>query len=88
MKGEKSLKGYGSTKERINTTKIDILKKGKGRNTKLPENVLWSSKPYGSSRSIVRKIGTNLSLIQCPRVHFQKSAAEQRFRSVVVITFA
>ncbi|NXX37415.1 MTFR1 regulator, partial [Nicator chloris] len=33
--------------------------------------VLWSSKPYGSSRSIVRKIGTNLSLIQCPRAHFQ-----------------
>ncbi|NXF11781.1 MTFR1 regulator, partial [Smithornis capensis] len=33
--------------------------------------VLWSSKPYGSSRSIVRKIGTNLSLIQCPRVQFQ-----------------
>ncbi|NXK94887.1 MTFR1 regulator, partial [Formicarius rufipectus] len=32
---------------------------------------LWSSKPYGSSRSIVRKIGTNLSLIQCPRVQFQ-----------------
>ncbi|NXI86353.1 MTFR1 regulator, partial [Rhipidura dahli] len=35
------------------------------------ESVLWSRKPYGSSRSIVRKIGTNLSLIQCPRVHFQ-----------------
>ncbi|NXR54991.1 MTFR1 regulator, partial [Hippolais icterina] len=35
------------------------------------ESVLWSSKPYGSSRSIVRKIGSNLSLIQCPRVHFQ-----------------
>lgn len=35
------------------------------------ESVLRSSKPYGSSRSIVRKIGTNLSLIQCPRVHFQ-----------------
>ncbi|NXM20583.1 MTFR1 regulator, partial [Ploceus nigricollis] len=35
------------------------------------ESVLWSGKPYGSSRSIVRKIGTNLSLIQCPRVHFQ-----------------
>ncbi|NWI93438.1 MTFR1 regulator, partial [Pitta sordida] len=35
------------------------------------ESVLWSSKPYGSSRSIVRKIGTNLSLIQCPRVQFQ-----------------
>ncbi|NXA37119.1 MTFR1 regulator, partial [Eudromia elegans] len=33
--------------------------------------VLWSSKPYGSSRSIVRKIGSNLSLIQCPRVQFQ-----------------
>lgn len=36
-----------------------------------PMQVLWSSKPYGSSRSIVRKIGSNLSLIQCPRVHFQ-----------------
>ncbi|NWT99388.1 MTFR1 regulator, partial [Urocynchramus pylzowi] len=35
------------------------------------ESVLWSSKPYGSSRSIVRKIGSNLSVIQCPRVHFQ-----------------
>ncbi|XP_049637792.1 mitochondrial fission regulator 1 [Suncus etruscus] len=35
------------------------------------QSVLWSGKPYGSSRSIVRKIGTNLSLIQCPRVHFQ-----------------
>ncbi|NXY89447.1 MTFR1 regulator, partial [Alcedo cyanopectus] len=38
------------------------------------ESVLWSSKPYGSSRSIVRKIGTNLSLIQCPRVQFQLTA--------------
>ncbi|NXM85087.1 MTFR1 regulator, partial [Oenanthe oenanthe] len=37
----------------------------------LSMQVLWSSKPYGSSRSIVRKIGSNLSLIQCPRVHFQ-----------------
>uniref|UniRef100_A0A8C0IVI6 Mitochondrial fission regulator n=1 Tax=Chelonoidis abingdonii TaxID=106734 RepID=A0A8C0IVI6_CHEAB len=35
------------------------------------ESVLWSGKSYGSSRSIVRKIGTNLSLIQCPRVQFQ-----------------
>ncbi|XP_037361896.1 mitochondrial fission regulator 1 [Talpa occidentalis] len=34
-------------------------------------SVLWSGKPYGSSRSIVRKIGTNLSLIQCPRIQFQ-----------------
>ncbi|OCT74777.1 mitochondrial fission regulator 1 S homeolog isoform X1 [Xenopus laevis] len=35
------------------------------------ESALWSGKPYGSSRSIVRKIGSNLSLIQSPRVHFQ-----------------
>ncbi|KAG6933081.1 mitochondrial fission regulator 1 [Chelydra serpentina] len=35
------------------------------------ESVLWPGKPYGSSRSIVRIIGTNLSLIQCPRVQFQ-----------------
>lgn len=35
------------------------------------QSALWSGKPYGSSRSIVRKIGTNLSLIQCPRVQFQ-----------------
>ncbi|KAL4833606.1 hypothetical protein H8958_002257 [Nasalis larvatus] len=35
------------------------------------QSVLWSRKPHGSSRSIVRKIGTNLSLIQCPRVQFQ-----------------
>uniref|UniRef100_A0A2K6S0H9 Mitochondrial fission regulator n=1 Tax=Saimiri boliviensis boliviensis TaxID=39432 RepID=A0A2K6S0H9_SAIBB len=35
------------------------------------QSVLWSRKPYGSSRSIVRKIGTNLSLIQGPRVQFQ-----------------
>uniref|UniRef100_A0A452R3J1 Mitochondrial fission regulator n=1 Tax=Ursus americanus TaxID=9643 RepID=A0A452R3J1_URSAM len=37
----------------------------------LKKFVLWSGKPYGSSRSIVRKIGSNLSLIQCPRVQFQ-----------------
>ncbi|XP_016363966.1 mitochondrial fission regulator 1 [Sinocyclocheilus rhinocerous] len=30
-----------------------------------------SSKPYGSSRSIVRRIATNLPLAPCPRVHFQ-----------------
>ncbi|XP_075069683.1 mitochondrial fission regulator 1 [Mixophyes fleayi] len=35
------------------------------------ESVLWSGKPYGSSRSIVRKIGSNLPLLQSPRVHFQ-----------------
>ncbi|XP_053324347.1 mitochondrial fission regulator 1 [Spea bombifrons] len=35
------------------------------------ESMLWSGKPYGSSRSIVRKIGSNLSIIQSPRVHFQ-----------------
>ncbi|XP_077023009.1 mitochondrial fission regulator 1 isoform X2 [Tamandua tetradactyla] len=38
--------------------------------------VLWSGKPYGSSRSIVRKIGTNLSLIQCPRIQFQLTSHE------------
>uniref|UniRef100_A0A8D2B262 Mitochondrial fission regulator n=1 Tax=Sciurus vulgaris TaxID=55149 RepID=A0A8D2B262_SCIVU len=35
------------------------------------QSVLWSGKPYGSSQSIIGKIGTNLSLIQCPRVQFQ-----------------
>ncbi|KAL1767588.1 mitochondrial fission regulator 1 [Sigmodon hispidus] len=35
------------------------------------KSVLCSGKPYGSSRSIIRKIGPNLSLIQCPRVQFQ-----------------
>ncbi|XP_015673104.1 mitochondrial fission regulator 1 [Protobothrops mucrosquamatus] len=35
------------------------------------ESLLWSNKSYGPSRSIVRKIGSNLSLIQCPRVQFQ-----------------
>ncbi|XP_052451345.1 mitochondrial fission regulator 1 [Carassius gibelio] len=31
-----------------------------------------SLKPYGSSRSIVRRIATNLPLAPCPRVHFQQ----------------
>lgn len=30
-----------------------------------------SAKPYGSSRSIVRRIATNLPIKPCPRVHFQ-----------------
>ncbi|XP_037136223.1 mitochondrial fission regulator 1 isoform X3 [Syngnathus acus] len=30
-----------------------------------------SAKPYGSSRSIVRRIASNLPLKPCPRVHFQ-----------------
>ncbi len=30
-----------------------------------------SAKPYGSSRSIVRRIATSLPLKPCPRVHFQ-----------------
>lgn len=30
-----------------------------------------SSKPYGSSRSIVRRIATHLPIQPCPRVHFQ-----------------
>lgn len=58
------------------------------------ESVLWSSKPYGSSRSIVRKIGTNLSLIQCPRVHFQlishvtEGNGPAQFREDAVASFA
>lgn len=32
---------------------------------------LGSSKPYGSSRSIIRRIATSLPLAPCPRVHFQ-----------------
>ncbi|KAG9478858.1 hypothetical protein GDO78_012492 [Eleutherodactylus coqui] len=35
------------------------------------ESPLWSGKSYGSSRSIVRKIGSNLPILQSPRVHFQ-----------------
>ncbi|XP_041046328.1 mitochondrial fission regulator 1 isoform X1 [Carcharodon carcharias] len=31
----------------------------------------WSNKPYGSSRSIIRRIGSSLPLKPCPRVHFQ-----------------
>uniref|UniRef100_A0A8C6TCB6 Mitochondrial fission regulator n=1 Tax=Neogobius melanostomus TaxID=47308 RepID=A0A8C6TCB6_9GOBI len=30
-----------------------------------------SAKPYGSSRSIVRRIASSLPLQPCPRVHFQ-----------------
>ncbi|KAM9627012.1 mitochondrial fission regulator 1 isoform 1-T2 [Trichechus inunguis] len=45
------------------------------------QSVLWSGKPYGSSRSIVRKIGTNLSLIQCPRVQFQLTSHEAEWSS-------
>ncbi|XP_063306476.1 mitochondrial fission regulator 1 [Pelobates fuscus] len=35
------------------------------------ESILGLGKSYGSSRSIVRKIGSNLSLIQPPRAHIQ-----------------
>ncbi|OXB63512.1 hypothetical protein ASZ78_007593 [Callipepla squamata] len=58
------------------------------------ESVLWSSKPYGSSRSIVRKIGTNLSLIHCPRVQFQLTSQTtegnhpHQFRDDAVASFA
>ncbi|MXQ91891.1 hypothetical protein E5288_WYG019558 [Bos mutus] len=45
------------------------------------DQVLWSGKPYGSSRSIVRKIGTNLSLIQCPRVQFQLTSPTTEWSS-------
>ncbi|NXU41058.1 MTFR1 regulator, partial [Drymodes brunneopygia] len=56
--------------------------------------VLWSCKPYGSSRSIVRKIGSNLSLIQCPRAHFQlishgmERNSPAQLREDAVATFA
>lgn len=33
--------------------------------------LFWSDKPYGSSRSIIRRIGTSLPLKPCPRVNFQ-----------------
>uniref|UniRef100_A0A8C3SUS5 Mitochondrial fission regulator n=1 Tax=Chelydra serpentina TaxID=8475 RepID=A0A8C3SUS5_CHESE len=33
----------------------------------------WQSKEYGSTRSIVRRLGTVLSLEPCPRPHFQVS---------------
>ncbi|XP_077193776.1 mitochondrial fission regulator 1-like isoform X3 [Paroedura picta] len=32
---------------------------------------IWQNKPHGSSRSFVRKIGTNLPLKPCPRASFQ-----------------
>ncbi|XP_067862873.1 mitochondrial fission regulator 1-like [Heptranchias perlo] len=32
---------------------------------------IWQNKPYGSSRSVVRMIGSNLPLKPCPRVCFQ-----------------
>ncbi|XP_055784486.1 mitochondrial fission regulator 1-like [Salvelinus fontinalis] len=42
-------------------------------NTRIEKNLDFgfSSKAYGSSRSIVRRIATNLPLKPCPRVHFQ-----------------
>ncbi|KAJ6663404.1 hypothetical protein lerEdw1_009483 [Lerista edwardsae] len=32
---------------------------------------IWQNKPYGSTRSFVRRIGTNLPLRPCPRASFQ-----------------
>uniref|UniRef100_A0A8C3SD82 Mitochondrial fission regulator n=1 Tax=Chelydra serpentina TaxID=8475 RepID=A0A8C3SD82_CHESE len=32
---------------------------------------IWQNKPYGSSRSVVRRIGTNLPLKPCPRASFE-----------------
>uniref|UniRef100_A0A7N5KJR2 Mitochondrial fission regulator n=1 Tax=Ailuropoda melanoleuca TaxID=9646 RepID=A0A7N5KJR2_AILME len=57
------------------------------------QSVLWSGKPYGSSRSIVRKIGSNLSLIQCPRVQFQLTSPTTEWspshpREDAVVSFA
>ncbi|KAL8182070.1 UNVERIFIED_CONTAM: Mitochondrial fission regulator 1 [Gekko kuhli] len=58
------------------------------------ESLLWSNKPYGPSRSIVRKIGTNLSVIQCPRVQFQltsqpaEGSNSRKFREDGVVSLA
>ncbi|XP_060099669.1 mitochondrial fission regulator 1 [Heteronotia binoei] len=58
------------------------------------ESLLWSNKPYGPSRSIVRKIGTNLSVIQCPRVQFQlisqpvEGSNSKKFRENGVVSLA
>uniref|UniRef100_H3A4K4 Mitochondrial fission regulator n=1 Tax=Latimeria chalumnae TaxID=7897 RepID=H3A4K4_LATCH len=43
------------------------------------DSILWSDKPYGSSRSIVRRIGTNLPLIPSPRVRFQSKSMTTSF---------
>ncbi|XP_067389931.1 mitochondrial fission regulator 1-like isoform X2 [Emydura macquarii macquarii] len=32
---------------------------------------IWQNKPHGSSRSVVRRIGTNLPLKPCPRASFE-----------------
>ncbi|CAM5167937.1 unnamed protein product [Eretmochelys imbricata] len=32
---------------------------------------IWQNKPCGSSRSVVRRIGTNLPLKPCPRASFE-----------------
>lgn len=44
--------------------------------------VLWSGKPYSSSRGIIRKIGTNLSLIHCSRVQFQLTSHAKEWSPV------
>lgn len=42
--------------------------------------VLWSGKPCVSPQSIVRKIGTNSSLIHCPRVQFPLTSQQRMQR--------
>lgn len=44
--------------------------------------VLWSGKSYGSSCSIVRKTGTNLSLIHCSRIQFQFASHAEEWSPV------
>ncbi|KAH0504869.1 60S ribosomal protein L28 [Microtus ochrogaster] len=44
--------------------------------------VLWSGKPYSSSRGVVRKIGTNLSLIHCLRIQFQLASHAEEWSPV------
>lgn len=44
--------------------------------------VLWSGKPYGLSCSVVRKTGTNLSLIRCSRIQFQFTSHAEEWSPV------
>lgn len=46
-----------------------------------------SAKPYGSTRSIVRRIATSLPLKPCPRVHFQVSDELQDHHLIVLVWY-
>lgn len=55
--------------------------------------MLWFGRPYGSSRCILSKTGTNLSRMRCPRVQFQLTGpttewSHNRPEKDVVVSFA